>query len=43
MLDNLGAATLSKSPATRRELVVLAPVYNDWSAVGLLLPYSTPS
>jgi len=38
MHHDLDGATLSKSLATRGELVVLTPVYNDWSAVRLLLP-----
>ena len=38
MHDNLDGAPLSKSAATPGELVVLTPVYNDWSAVRLLLP-----
>jgi hypothetical protein len=38
MHHNADGAPLSESVATRGELVVLTPVYNDWSAVRLLLP-----
>ena len=38
MHHDLGGATVSEPVTARGELVVLAPVYNDWSAVGLLLP-----
>lgn len=38
MQHNVDGAPLSRSVATRGELVVLTPVYNDWSAVRLLLP-----
>ena len=39
MHGNLGSdASVSESRAPRGELVVLTPVYNDWSAVRLLLP-----
>jgi hypothetical protein len=33
-----GGAALSESLTAHNELVVLAPIYNDWSAVRLLLP-----
>jgi hypothetical protein len=35
---NLGDAAPSEPQTTRGDLVVLAPIYNDWSAVRLLLP-----
>jgi len=38
MPHSLDGAPLSKPVATRGELVVLTPVYNDWPAVRLLLP-----
>lgn len=38
MPDTLGGAMVSEPVTARGELVVLAPVYNDWSAVALLLP-----
>jgi polyisoprenyl-phosphate glycosyltransferase len=38
MHRNLGDATVSDPVPARSELVVLAPIYNDWSAVALLLP-----
>jgi len=38
MHHDLDQAPLAKPVATRGELVVLTPVYNDWSAVRLLLP-----
>jgi hypothetical protein len=39
MNPNLGGgASVSESVAARGELVVLAPVYNDWAALQLLLP-----
>jgi len=38
MHPTLGGGGVSEAHAARRELVVLTPVYNDWSAVSLLLP-----
>ena len=38
MHHNFDGVSLSNSVATPGELVVLTPVYNDWSAVRLLLP-----
>lgn len=38
MHPTLGGGVVSEAHAARRELVVLTPVYNDWSAVRLLLP-----
>jgi hypothetical protein len=36
--DPGGGAAVSESLTAHNELVVLAPIYNDWSAVRLLLP-----